>query len=398
MSKLNPEHESVTPSAANVAADTDSAMSRMDRISLFTRSALLAAGVLLSPLPVKDVALNVAAAAQPNQPSLSAAFESPDPDPPSAPVVPTAPTTTEPEPEPYYSIPQIGIATFNDEIDGPRPLFSDMQAIGLTAARLTLPREDYTHYLSVLRSEMLDAKAHDVEIIVNLGQGKDTPRAGFPSWAAQMAAQLPGVDRFVIQNEVNSPLFSDDTVVQNVDLLYKTYKAIKEVRPDAIVSGFGLASGYNPVPFLRAAAKYADKKYGGLQNIMDTLSIHTYLRPDASAELIAAIEEIWPGEINIDESGYIVDNSGQAYESDGFVTKQEQAKLYVQLIQLFATDPQIQCVLNYRMQDTKNDPLDLRTGFITANGGIRPIYRKVGSLLLPVQQTAEKSKSNLIFR
>src|SRR6185312_13986822 len=195
-------------------------------------------------------------------------------------------TVTDPVVPPDTGEPEVGIATYNSTSDDPH-LYRDMQAVGMTVVRETISREQSQHDVAMVRHDIKTATAHDEQIVVNLGQGPETTLKGFPHWAALTAASLPHVDRFVILNEPNDQEhFFDHSMEDYVDTLYKTNVAIHALRPDAIVSGFGLASGYAPFEYFEGADEYAEDKYGGLQNIMNRLSVHLYRRPLANQKLI----------------------------------------------------------------------------------------------------------------
>lgn len=262
---------------------------------------------------------------------------------------------------------EVGVATYNWEHDTPDSLFSEMNKLGMTGARLSLSRFRADEDLADIWEQLPEARKNGIEPTINLGQHKEAPLEGFPTWAADMAEQLPGVKRFVILNEVNSPLFSADSMEENVDVLYKTYNAIKQVRPDAEIGGFGLASQYDPKGFLEAAKTYAEKKYDGLHSMMDYLDVHIYYKPDKAETFLKDVEAIWDGPIVVGEAGYGVENSGQSYESDGFVAEEDQAKYFIELIKVMLEHPQVIALHNYRLANSA-DPTDLKTGLITVSG------------------------------
>lgn len=296
----------------------------------------------------------------------------------TAPAAPgPAATVTDPTISPDTTAgPEVGIATYNSSSDDPH-LYSDMQAVGMTVVRESISREQSQHDVAMVRRDIKTADAHGEQIVVDLGQGPETSLQGFPHWAALTAASLPHVERFVILNEPNDQQhFFDHSMEDYVDTLYKTNVAIHALRPDAIVSGFGLASGYAPFQYLEEASQYA-QKYGGLANIMNRLSVHAYRRPVANEALILQYSSIWPGGIDIDEFGSIVRNSGQPQNLPGYVTRSEQAQDNLAFMTWAQLMPQIGTILNYRMQNS-TDPLDLKTGLITVHGSRLPAYHAVG--------------------
>lgn len=274
---------------------------------------------------------------------------------------------------------QVGVATYSWDTDTP-DLFDQMGDIGMNGVRLSLTRNSSEADLATVIEEIPAAQENGVEVVVNLGQSKDMPLAGFPAWAADTAAQLPSISRFVILNEVNSPLFTQDSLTENVDVLYKATSLIHQARPDAEVSGLGLATQYNPIDYLERANTYAEKKYDGLHNIMDTLSIHTYLRPSESYKLIQAAEQIWDGPIHIDEAGWGVRNNGGIQQPDSLVSRSTQADYMQQYLKLLQPDPQVENLFNYRLMNS-TDPSDLKTGIITDDGSKLPAYFVLKNLL-----------------
>jgi len=226
---------------------------------------------------------------------------------------------------------QTGIAV--QSWDYRRDMFERMLQAGMTGARLSLFRNNAVHDLDVINQELPVAKRNRVEIVVNLTQQAEESTIGFSAWAADMALQLPQVKRFVIGNEPNSWMFWHGSVGQYVDMLAATTKAIHRVRPDAIVSGFGLDSTHAPLNYLIVAKRYAEQHYGGLDKVMDTLSIHAYASPAHAAILARQFGQLWQGPINVDEAG-----GPHATHS----TNERR------MIQLLAQIPQIQNVFFYR--------------------------------------------------
>jgi hypothetical protein len=113
-------------------------------------------------------------------------------------------------------------------------------------------------------------------------------------------------------------------------MLADATRAIHKVRPDAVVSGFGLDSTHTPVRYLKQAKAYADRRYGGLEKVMDSLSMHAYASPQRNVYLARQATKFWGGPINIDEAG-----GGNER----------------QLARLLASIPQIQNVFFYRQKE-----------------------------------------------
>lgn len=343
MPYINLEQNAGSSAPPSGEVQTSNVLPPIERLQRFGKNVLAVAGVTIALLAARAV----------EAPTANGAGN---------PVGPPNPVPTVPA-QPF----ETGISAYNSHTDDPDHLYSDMHAIGMTCIREAVSIESTQTDMSVLRSDMARADVNGIEVVVNLGENRNGPLAGYPEWAASVAAQLPHVKRFIIDNEVNSPLFWDHTMKQYVNVLHQTAEDIHAVRPDAQVSGFGLASGYNPVGYLKHAAQYAKKRFGGLQNIEDTLSAHLYRRPLADERLVRQEQEIWPWEMNIDEYGNVVRNSGQSNPTPYGVTKIQQADDEIRFLTWAETDPQIQDVLNYRMEDS-TDPTDLKTGLITSTG------------------------------
>lgn len=349
---------------------------RPHRLGRFGRRALIIAGVSLIGLAATAPSVSAAPEGQPN-----GAGGTPTEPVPANPAAPSAPAQTPSGLAPSISVtsepPAVGVATYDSLTDDPH-LYSDMSKVGMTVIRETVSREQYPRDMAVLHKDIGVAANHGIDVVVNLGQGPDYPLAGFPKWAARMAQELPHVQRFIIANEVNSPLFWHHTMKQYVDMLYKTDNAIHAVRPDAVVSGFGLASGYAPLPYLERADRYATAKYGGLQNIQDRLSYHLYRRPLANEALAIKYQKIWPYGVDVDEFGTIVRNSGQPKQLPAYATRTEQAQYNLAFMNWAGLFYQQGVdILNYRMENS-TDPLDLKTGLITVKGDRLPSYHAVG--------------------
>jgi hypothetical protein len=277
----------------------------------------------------------------------------------SAPIA-TAPSA--PVSETYA--PQVGVATGSWEDDGLgyHTLFKDIAAEGMTEVRLSLAA------LPEMRAEVTSAINNDVQPVISL------PLNLTPAAAAQVASQQPQVDRFVVGNEVNSPLFSDLSPQQYVDYLDQVDNAIHAVRPDAEVSGFALASGYLPLRYLTQAIQYANQKYGSLP--MDSLDIHLYRSLDKDLWVIDTCEQLYGGPIHIGELGWLVNDPDQP----GSVSLDDQASNEVTFYNDMAADPQIRSFDFFKYRANPADPFD--TANVAQDGTLRPAYYALQMTLL----------------
>jgi hypothetical protein len=256
--------------------------------------------------------------------------------------------------EPYT--PEVGVATGSWDNDGLgyHTLFKDIAAEGMTEVRLSLMG------LPEMRAEVTNAVSNDVQPVISL------PLSLTPTAAAQVARQLPQVDRFVVGNEVNSPIFSSLSPQQYVDYLEQVDTDIHAVRPDAEVSGFALASGYLPLRYFSQAVQYADQEYGGLP--MDSLDIHLYRSLDKDLWMISAYEQLYGGPIHIGELGWLVDDSDQP----GSVSLDDQASNEVTFYNDMTDDPQIRSFDFFKYRANSADPFD--TANVAQDGTLRPAY------------------------
>lgn len=170
------------------------------------------------------------------------------------------------------------------------------------SARWTPPQERPTDaQLQALADAAVAARNAAMTPIVAVYQlGSATPltddeQAEFAAYAAAIAGEVPGLGHLIVGNEPNlgtfwRPQFADDGTSASapafLSLLARTYDAVKEVRPDIVVIGGGLAArgtdradgrrpSQSPTAFIRALGA-AYRTSGRDRPVMDMLSIHPY--------------------------------------------------------------------------------------------------------------------------
>lgn len=92
------------------------------------------------------------------------------------------------------------------------------------------------------------------------------------------------------------------------------------------------------------------------------------------------MEELYSGDIYIDEMGFVVKNSGQVPDQKGLVSPEQQVKYMEEFLTMSAADPHIKAVLIYHLKSSP-DPNDLKTGLITSEGEKLPALNAVQKLL-----------------
>ncbi|HVX56538.1 MAG TPA: hypothetical protein VHA37_02295, partial [Candidatus Saccharimonadales bacterium] len=279
---------------------------------------------------------------------------------------------------------EIGITTYNSQTDGVPNLYADEQDLGLNGVRESLIRSSWRRDLSQIRADDVAAEAHGEQMAVDLGETATAPRVRFAQWAGHMVALLPAdIDRVIIENEVDGTDFYDPGAIQNptvlmhmyVNQLYQTHQAIKAVRPDMQVCGFGLDSipANNPLGYLQGAALYAYQEYGGLQNIEDCLSEHSYVPIPRAEALLQAYQSVTSQSIWVDEFGRNLRRG---------LTPDQQADQYEQFITFLYENPQVQGVNIYHDYNPPVDsPVDQwQTGLRTPRGILLPSGHTVRDL------------------
>ena len=333
------------------------------RLRHAARAALAVAGVSLALAGGSESLAPPAAHAAP------AKIKELDDDPSGLGPIATAPLAPVPEP----STPEVGIATgsWNDDGLGNHTLFKNMVAEGLSEVRLSYLGNDPAT-MRVMRGEIASALANDIEPVLGL------PVNLTPKQAVTIVNQFPNVNAFVIGNEVNSPLFSNLTPEQYVDLLAHTSAAIRTVRPGVDIRAFALASNYHPIAYLETAAQYAAQTYGGLQNIATTIDEHDYgsLARD-ERKLQTTIQIIGPEmPIVLGEVGYILNDVTHT----GYNTPDQQAANEAALYAYVSQYPQVKSMDIFRYKANPNDPFD--TANVAADGTFRPAYYALQAILL----------------
>ncbi|HVV25643.1 MAG TPA: hypothetical protein VHC21_01245 [Candidatus Saccharimonadales bacterium] len=322
-------------------------------------------------LAVAGVSLALAGSSEAVVPAAAAAAKVKEPADTTSTLGPVATAPLAPVPEPYA--PRVGIATgsWNDDGLGNHTLFKNMASEGLSEVRLSYLGND-SAAMREMRDEIASALANGIQPVLGL------PVNLAPRQAAAVVDQFPNVNAFVIGNEVNSPLFSNLTPQQYVDLLAHTSAAIRGVRPGVDIRAFALASNYHPIAYLEAASQYAEQAYGGLQNIATTIDEHDYgsLTRDEQ-KLQTTIQIIGPTmPIVLGEVGFILDDATHT----GYNTPAEQAQDEIDLYTDLQQYPEVKSMDIFRYEANPTDPFD--TANVAQNGTPRPAYYALQTILL----------------
>jgi hypothetical protein len=180
--------------------------------------------------------------------------------------------------------------------------------VGFDAIRITSiwkpgEREPSGHELLALRNVSWAADLNGIRLIIAVYHrgSKTTPlrpraRENFTSYVAALARGLPGVNDFIIGNEPNLNRFwlpqftrrgGNAAAPGYVDLLARSYDALKAVSPDIRVIGGALAPRgsdnprlkrhtHSPTQFILDMGR-AYRKSGRQRPIMDAFALHPYL-------------------------------------------------------------------------------------------------------------------------
>jgi hypothetical protein len=257
-------------------------------------------------------------------------------------------------------------------------------------------------------------------------------RAAFAAFLQTLATTYPQVTQYVIGNEPNvsyfwRPQFNDDGSARApgdfVDLLARSYDALKAVNPGIEVTAGGLDARGNdtpnaasnistsPVRFI-AAMGQAYRASGRARPLFDAVSFHPYPQsakdpytrsyawPNAGmADLDRVKQAYWDAfhgtaqptfedglRLNLDETGWQTapppDHAGAYSGSEVSDTTDEatQAQIYGDVIRYLACDPSVQDVLFYRLLD-ESDLSRWQSGLLRADGTPKPSVDSVRQAL-----------------
>ena len=253
-------------------------------------------------------------------------------------------------------------------------------------------------------------------------------RMMFPAYLQHLARQFPYVKNFVVGNEPNvtyfwRPQFDEAgrpvSPAALVDLLARSYDALKAVDPAIRVGAAGLDARGNDDPNAPSNISISPTRFihymgqvyrasGRTTPIMDELSFHpypasakdavsrSYAWPNAGvADLDRLKQAVWDAfhgtgqptfeeglRFNLDETGWQVEIPGAntaAYhgrEVSAVTDEATQAGNYAEMIRYLACDPSVRSVLIYRFMDDAN-LAQWQSGMIRADGSRRPSFDTV---------------------
>jgi hypothetical protein len=323
--------------------------------------------------------------------------------------------------------------------DGGEAFFADVRALGSSEVRITVLwdplRPDTILEQSFLDRSLPVAKERGVSVVfhvfpVHASAITAIPKAaeGFASFLAQLARTYPQVRQYVVGNEPNQPRFwrpqfsrvgKPTAAAAYLELLAKSYDALKKVDSGIRVIGLGLSGRGNDSPFARSNASTSPVRFlrdlgaayrasGRTLPLMDELGIHPYPRSDRDSVLagdrwpragvvnLARVKQaLWDAfagtgqptveqglRLRIDEVGWqaaVPASSRSAYhgrETAAVTSEKAQAANYAKLIALAACDSSISAVYLLHLRDDA-DLERFQSGVRRADGSARPAYAAV---------------------
>jgi hypothetical protein len=335
---------------------------------------------------------------------------------------------------------QLGIASEEPkwDADGGRGYYSTLTDLGLTTSRLAITW-DPSQPLTILERTLFDsrlpqaaARGIHTSLVITASHplvfSDPTNRTLLTGFLQLLARTYPQITTYVIGNEPNDshfwrPQFSPDgrpgSAAAFVDLLARSYDALKAVNPAIRVSAGGLVARGNDNPYARshssispvrfiAAMGQAYRASGRSAPIMDEVSFHPYPQraqdellksyawPNAGiADLDRIKQAYWDAftgsgqptfetglSFNLDETGWqvsIAPEQSGAYEGlevSSVTDERSQAEIYGRMIRYLACDPSVKSALIYRLTDD-SDLAQWQSGLIRANGSRRASYESV---------------------
>jgi polysaccharide biosynthesis protein PslG len=323
--------------------------------------------------------------------------------------------------------------------DGGAAYFSDLRSAGGTENRITV-HWDPDRPLTILDEGFLDrslpvATAKGIRVVFHvypLGPtaitAKPAAATDFADFLTKLARAYPQVREYVVGNEPNQPRFWRPqyspagralAAPAYVDLLAKSYDALKDVDPAIRVIGLGLSGRGNDIPFATSNASTSPVRFlrdlgaayrasGRTLPLMDELGLHLYPRSDRDsvlagdrwpraglvnlARLKQAFWDAFAGtgqptvegglKLRVDEIGWqatVPAARRGAYhgrETAAATSESAQAANYAKAIALVACDRSISALYLLHLRD---DP-DLeryQSGIRRADGSARPAYAAV---------------------
>ena len=323
--------------------------------------------------------------------------------------------------------------------DGGEAFLADARALGSSEIRVTVLwdplRPDTILEQSFLDRSLPVAKARGIGVVfhvfpIQAASITATPKAAesFAAFLQQLAWAYPQVRHYIIGNEPNQPRFwrpqftragKPRAAATYLELLAKSYDALKAVDPGIRVIGLGLSGRGNDSPFALSNASTSPVRFlrdlgaayrasGRALPLMDELGVHPYPRSDRDSVLAGdrwpragvanlgrikqALWDAFAGtgqptveqglRLRIDEIGWQVavpKNRRVAYhgrETSSVTSEQAQAANYTKLIALAACDASISAVYLLHLRDDANLER-FQSGLRRADGSARPAYAAV---------------------
>ncbi len=227
------------------------------------------------------------------------------------------------------------------------------------------------------------------------GGAKCPPRdpAQFAKFAAQVAERYKkdGLHYWEIWNEQNNFNFwaTKSDCVAFAELLKKTYPAIKQVNPNAVVITGGLAPGstndvnFSPVDFTNCIYK------NGAQPYFDAFGFHPYSYPQTPAQVTGgAWAQMYKTTTNLrnimiangdqDKKIWITEYGAPTNGPDPkwFVSEANQVKMVTEAMNMYKTFPWVGPFFWYTLKDsgTKPDTNENFFGLVRNDGTLKPAY------------------------
>jgi hypothetical protein len=334
----------------------------------------------------------------------------------------------------------VGIASDEPYVtnDGGSQYFGALRAMGMTTCRLVVvwhpenPMTIYDH--GQLDSMIATALGNGITPVLNVTQSTPSAfssadnRAQFATFLQLVAHTYPQIGQYVIGNEPNvtyfwRPQFNNDDSPRApgdfVDLLARSYDALKAVNPSIQVAAGGLDARGNdnpdapsnisnsPVRFI-AYMGDAYRASGRTRPLFDVASFHPYPQssrdsysrsyawPNAGlADLDRLKQAYWDAfhgtaqptfedglRFNLDETGWQTAAPADhtfAYsgrELNDTTDEATQAQIYGDMIRYLACDSSVQDVLFYRLID-ESDLTRWQSGMLRADGTPKPAFDAV---------------------
>lgn len=322
--------------------------------------------------------------------------------------------------------------------DGGASFYGALHDMGMTVSRLAVvwhsdnPTSIYDR--SQLDRLISTARGYGIQPFFNVTQSRPSDlssgdnRASFASFLQILAATYPQITDYVIGNEPNvsyfwRPQFNDDRTARApadfVDLLARSYDALKAVNPGLRVIAGGLDARGNDDPDAPSNISNSPVRFVGYMGdayrasgrsrpLFDAVSFHpypasshdqytkSYAWPNAGiADLDRLKQAYWDAfhgtaqptfeeglRFNLDETGWQTASPADhlaAYNSrelNDTVDDPTQAQIYGDLVRYLACDSSVDNVLVYRLMD-ESDLTRWQSGVMRADGSMKASYSAI---------------------